>query len=350
MSVPPVPGPLPVLGAGAAFGGTHRLFFENSAMLAAAPTPAPGAGFAPPAPTLPSDAPMAPPSRDLESRSDAAWLLPSQIGFAGMALLILYVLLVLSALLPTRLLDPAWQLSVASVMINNGFLALLALALVHLAAYLDPARPSLVRRRDDFASWALIAVLGFGLLIPLQGYAVWRGLTTANAAQQDRLGAISGRLTALRQAISTAPTIEELQRRLAALKAPPLDAEDLAQPLPQLRRSMLASLERTQNQARDRLGGIPATGVWQLAQASLRSALSSLVLLLGFAAFTRRQGMNQTLLQQWKAWFFTRRKRSAGQARFGRTRVSLKEDSQVYVRNLMGEDTERSDKSDKTGA
>jgi hypothetical protein len=131
---------------------------------------------------------------------------------------------------------------------------------VHLAAYLDPARPSLVRRRDDFASWALIAVLGFGLLIPLQGYTVWRGLTTANAAQKGRLGAISGRLTALRQAISTAPTTQELQRRLAAVKAPPLDAEDLAQPLPQLRRSMLASLEHTQNQARDRLGGIPATG------------------------------------------------------------------------------------------
>jgi hypothetical protein len=252
-------------------------------------------------------------------------------------LLVLYLLQVVSAFLPTRLLEPGWQLGVANAFINNGFLALLGLSLVHLAAYLAPSNPRLARRRDDFASWALIAVLGFLLLIPLQGYALWRVISNVNAQQQNRLGTVSGRLSTLRQAISTAPTTQELQRRLAALKAPPLNAADLAQPLPKLRKSMLDSVDRTEIRARDQLKGLPATDVWQLAQAGVRSVLSALVLVIGFASFSRRRGWESTLLQRWLGRFQQRR-RPFSHAPSKRTHRAGRERAEDFLRSLAVEE------------
>ncbi|KEF41204.1 MAG: hypothetical protein ER33_12625 [Cyanobium sp. CACIAM 14] len=281
-----------------------------------------------------------PPTRfdpDSETSSSTDWLTPSQIGIAGVCLLVLYVLQGLSAFLPTRLLEPGWQLGVSNALINNGFLALLGLALVHLAAYLAPGNPRLARRRDDFASWALIAVLGFLLLIPLQGYALWRGISNVNAQQQNRLGTVSGRLATLRQAIRTAPTSQELQRRLAALKAPPLDAADLAQPLPKLRQSMLESLDRTEIRARDQLRGLPATDVWQLAQAGVRSVLSALVMTIAFASLCRRRGWEGTLLQQWLGRF-QQRKRAFTPTGSKRGHRTDREEAEDYLRSLAEED------------
>ncbi len=246
-----------------------------------------------------------------EPSSDASRQIASQLGIVAVCLLGLYVVLVLAAILPPALLDPAWQLRFTSALINNGFIALLGLALVHLAAYLNPANPHLGRRRDDLASFALIAVLGFLLLIPLQGYAVWRGISAANNQQNSRLQGVTGRISALREAIDKSSSTPELQRRLQALKVPPLSATDLAQPLPLLRKAMLASLEQTEIRARDQLKGLQPTQLWLVVQGSIRAVLSALVLVVGFAAFTRRPRQELTLLQQWQDRFQSRRRASA---------------------------------------
>jgi hypothetical protein len=279
---------------------------------------------------------------DSVSRSTTDSLTPPQIGFAGLCLILLYVLQVLSAFLPTSLLDPVWQLGVSNALINNGFLALLGLALVHLSAHLAPANPHLGRRRDNFANWALIAVVGFGLLIPLQGYALWRGITNVNAQQQSRLNVVTRRLSSLRGAVSSAPTTQELQRRLAALKVPPLNPADLAQPFPKLRQSLLESLETGEIRARDQFRGVPATALWQVAQASVRSVLSALVLMVGFASFSRLRGGKGTLLQQWLDRF-KQRKRSFTRTGSKLAQTSGRKQAENYL-NSLAED-ERSTRS-----
>ncbi len=232
-----------------------------------------------------------------DQRSDDSRQMATQLGLLAVCLLILYGLVVLAAILPPRLLDPTWQLRFINALINNGFLALLGLGLLHLAAYLDPANPYLVRRRDNFASLAMAAVLGFLLLIPLQGYAVWRGISNANSQQNTQLRQVTGRVSAVRDAINKSTSTQDLQGRLQALRVPPLSPADLAQPLPVLRKTMLETLERTEIRAGDQLRGIQPTGLWPIIQGSIRAVLSALVLVVGFAAFSGRRGSSRTLLQ-----------------------------------------------------
>ena len=256
---------------------------------------------------------MADSPRLSEQRSEPTRQIASQFGLLAVCLLMLYALVVLAASLPPRLLDPAWQLRFTQALINNGFLALLGLALVHLAAYVDPSNPHLIRRRNRFAALALVAVLGFLLLIPLQGYAVWRAISTANSNQSTQLREVKGRIAAVREAIKGSSSTNDLQQRLQNLRVAPLGAAQLAQPLPALRKTMLETLERTEIRAADQLKGVPPQSLWQIIQGSIRAVLSSLVLAVGFAAFTKRREGSMTMLQSWQAAF----QRSRGQSRRG---------------------------------
>lgn len=256
---------------------------------------------------------MAASSGRSEQRSETSRQIASQFGVLAVCLLMLYALLVLAASLPPQLLDPGWQLRFMHALINNGFLALLGLALVHLAAYLDPSNPHLIRRRNTFASLALVAVLGFLLLIPLQGYAVWRVISNANSKQSTQLREVTGRIATVREAIKGSSSTNDLQQRLQSLRVTPLSAAQLAEPLPALRKSMLEMLERTEIRAADQLKGLPPQSLWQIIQGSIRAVLSSLVLMVGFAAFSTRREGSMTMLQSWQAWF----QRSRGQSRHG---------------------------------
>ncbi|MCS5698287.1 hypothetical protein NZK32_04425 [Cyanobium sp. FGCU-52] len=250
--------------------------------------------------------------RHFDQRSETSRQIASQFGLLAICLLMLYALVVLAAILPLRLLDPGWQLRFTQALINNGFLALLGLALVHLAAYLAPSNPDLIRRRNGFATLALVPVLGFLLLIPLQGYAVWRGISNANSRQSSQLREVTGRIAAVREAVNRSSSTNDLQQRLRNLRVTPLGSAELAQPLHVLRKTMLETLERTEIRAADQLKGLPAWGLWQIIQGSIRAALSAVVLAVGFAAFSRSRG-SMTLLHSWQAWF----QRGRGHSRRG---------------------------------
>ena len=274
----------------------------------------------------------------VDPRSDDSRQMASQFGLLAVCLLILYVMVVLAAILPPRLLDPAWQLRFTGALINNGFLALLGVGLLHLAAYLDPANPHLIRRRDNLAALALAAVLGFLLLIPLQGYAVWRGVSNANGQQSSQLRQVTGRISAVRDAINKSGSTADLQRRLQGLGVPPLSPADLAQPLPALRKTMLETLERTEIRAGDQLRGIQPSGLWQIIQGSIRAVLSALVLVVGFAAFSRRRDWSMTLLQSWLARFDQRRG-GFGHRRTGLFRRHNRSKADAFLQSLCDEGT-----------
>ena len=91
--------------------------------------------------------------------------------------------------------------------------------LLHLAAALEPeslwhqARRLLVRRCSR------LVVLGFLLLIPLQGLAAWRGLEAAKSLAYRAGRVQQARLAQFRQAVERSGTIAELQSQLAAMQA-----------------------------------------------------------------------------------------------------------------------------------
>ncbi len=201
-------------------------------------------------------------------------------------LLALFVLAVALPLVPLRLADPFWQLAFTSAFCTNGFLALLAVLLLHLAAALEPqsvrhqARLLLVRRCSR------TVMLGFLLLIPLQGLAALRGLEAAKSLAYRAGSVQEDRLAQFRQAVERSGTIAELQGQLAAIQAPALSPADQRQGLPALKADLLSQIRTQETSLRKQAGRrVP---IEMLIKESLRLLLLAPLLAMAFAVSARR--------------------------------------------------------------
>ena len=201
-------------------------------------------------------------------------------------LLALFVLAVALPLLPLKLADPFWLLAFTGAFCSNGFLALLAVLLLNLAAALEPesrwhqARRLLVGRCSKFA------VLGFWLLIPLQGLAAWRGLEAAQSLAVRAGRQQQARLGQFRQAVERSGTLAELQNQLAEIQAPPLSPADQRLGLPALKADMLTQLKAQETSLLKQLGPRVPTGL--LLKDSLRVLLLAPLMAMAFAVSARR--------------------------------------------------------------
>ncbi|MCS5691369.1 HpsJ family protein [Cyanobium sp. FGCU-6] len=260
----------------------------------------------------------------------------SQLGLVGLSLLLLCSGTVLLSILPLQILNAAWQLQFINVLINTSGIGLIGLALVRLAAHVDPSSGRLRRRRDAFAAWACAAVIGFLLLIPLQGYAAWNRWVNASQARNQQLTTTERRVSELRKAITSATTTEQLQRNLKAFQVRPLPPAALSTPLPQLRQQLLDTLQRSEGLVKQRFDRIPPESVWALAQNSVRNVFSALVLSIAFAGLAQRPGVAFSFLHEFRALWRRRQKRSESQARQGGGGFlgQSKKSDRAYLRSL----------------
>jgi hypothetical protein len=154
--------------------------------------------------------------------------------------------------------------------------------LLHMAAALEPqsvwhqARRLLVRRCSR------AVMLGFLLLIPLQGLAAWRGLEAAQSLAYRAGRVQQARLAQFRQAVERSATIAELQNQLAAIQAPPLSAADQRQGLPALKADLLAQIKAQESSLQKQGGPRVPTEVL------IKDSLRVLLLAMGFAVSARR--------------------------------------------------------------
>ena len=109
----------------------------------------------------------------------------AQLVAIALALLAVFIATLLPQLLPPRLLDPQWQLTLCGVMAENGVLPLMALGLLLLASYLDPANLWVLAIRFISSELAGLASVGFLLLIPLQIFAVVTSNSSLELHQQN---------------------------------------------------------------------------------------------------------------------------------------------------------------------
>ncbi len=244
--------------------------------------------------------------------------LASLLASVANALLLMFVLAVAMPLIPLKLADPFWQLSFTAAFCSNGFLALLAVLLLNLAAALQPesrrhpalqpesrrhhARRLLVRR---CSGWVAV---GFLLLIPLQGLAAWRALDWAGAAESRGARQELQRIAQFRQAVVSADNVAALQVKLAAIQAPPLGSVDQSQSLAAIKSGLLAQLQAAEQRARQRHPQAPGQGLdpaqlLALGKDSLRVVLLSLGLALAFAAAAQGPSSELSLLTELeRAW------------------------------------------------
>lgn len=254
----------------------------------------------------PSDQPR--PSENVLARMLAA---------IAMALFILYIANVLARILPLRVLLASWQLEFSASLIDAAPIALLGLILVHLSAHLAPGSPILRRRKQIVARCASAAVLGFLLLIPLNVYAVWSGLSDLEAAKTNVEAEAGRKINQFRQLVSSARNSDDLQQRLESIGVPGLKSSELRLPLPQLKQLLLANLDRAQGKLearKDRGGSLLRQGLWSLIQSVLKLIIGSLALAVAFAAGAQGHDTNTFLLESWQS-ILARRSRRSGVGR-----------------------------------
>ena len=230
----------------------------------------------------------------------------------GFALILLFLLNIIGSFLPPQLLDPTWQLTLASNLIDNGAYPLLGFFLVVLAAYIDPDNAALERRQARLrvlACWLAIAYL---LLAPLQGLVFLRGFSQAGSGLRQQTQRSHEAIVNLRSAISTSGSFSELQARLRQLQAPSLPPDASNLPLRQLKTSLIDQLEASDNALKQNLRQPLVSKLWPTLQKTLRNMVAALVLGLGFASIGTPKGSSLTLLQSWSTgfrWWGTQRNR-----------------------------------------
>ncbi len=203
----------------------------------------------------------------------------------SLALLGIFLAAVLVSAWPPKLLDPNWQLGLIQNLINNGSLALIGALLTHLAMAFHPGSDRLRARHIAFRRWALAASLGFLLLIPLQLSAGWKLYRTVDGNSQQQISQSAKQLTALRQAITTATSTQEIQAKMQTLLGNKvrLTPTQLRTPINQLRQELLIGLDQASNGLQQRIEAQSSFNPDGLIKESTRIALSALFYAAGFA-------------------------------------------------------------------
>ncbi|MEI6030950.1 MAG: HpsJ family protein [Synechococcaceae cyanobacterium ELA739] len=278
-----------------------------------------------------------PPSSE-SSRSGAPVLLSAPgLGVVALVLFVLFASLVAPALFPLQLLDPAWQLRFAGTLINSALFPLLGLALLQIAVELGPHDPRLKSRQKLCSQLSVAVALGFLLLLPLQTIAGLQTSRSLSTAQATRIQGAERRLVALRQAVASANSNEEINQRLQRLQGPVLGPADIAQPLPLLKAQVAAVLDQASLQIARERQATPPTNPWRLLPELLRNGIACLALALGFAALAVRHGSERSLLQEWqKGWSGLLKSLRQRRAASGSGSTSDAE----YFRQIRGEEHE----------
>ena len=126
------------------------------------------------------------------------------ISLAGLVLFAVYVSILVGSLFPLKLLDPLWQLRLGTALINAAPFPLVGLALLHLANSIDPLDPLLTSRRRGAAQLAVLAALGFVLLVPLMTVDAIQQQRNQSVSQADQIAGADGRIRAVREAVAAA--------------------------------------------------------------------------------------------------------------------------------------------------
>jgi len=240
---------------------------------------------------IPADSPELEEFEPVPEVEENTLRLASRLNVFGICLLLAYLLLVAAASLPLQILNPSWQLGLSTALVDNAAIALVGVALLQIAAFLDPEDERLQQRVAWVARLAILASLGFLLLIPLRAYNLFTVSDVAGNVQERRLSQASTRLNQLRDAVRGAASKEELGSRLKALNAPALPPAIEAKPLEAIRADMNRSFERMEAalQQRRQQSRQPRPGTrTNLVVANLRQMLTALVFAVAFAAAGQR--------------------------------------------------------------
>ncbi|MEB3325271.1 MAG: hypothetical protein VKM17_08030 [Cyanobacteriota bacterium] len=163
------------------------------------------------------------------------------------ALFAIFLLRLLPLLIEFNPLNSSWQSELVTTLVNQGLLAFLGFAFLHLAVFLQPRHDLLRQRLRLVRRLAVIPVVGYLLLAPLQLASSFGDLSTARSQKAQFLER-SARLSEIREAVQRASSSQDLNVRLQSLLEPGLTGDQWKMSLPELRKSLLKTNELKQEE------------------------------------------------------------------------------------------------------
>lgn len=216
---------------------------------------------------------------------------------AALATFALFLVGVAAELLPPQPQDPLWLLQVATGFVNTLTIPLAGVLFFHLAAALVPLNDMGELCRTWASRVATALALFFLLLIPLLGFATWRGMTNVQAAVQQEVKSINLNADRVRGAIRKASTPKELQRSMAEQNGPRVSVEEFNIPLATLKKSKLQLVDQVQNYYMNQIPGVKSRKYYPIFMQTLRTSALALVASTGFAALAWNPKRQQSLLR-----------------------------------------------------
>jgi len=213
---------------------------------------------------------------------------PSGVGFLRVAALVLFGIFlgaVVLRSLPIHLLDPVWQVSFATSLVDMGGYPLLGVVVLTLTHLLRPNHRALVRQLLGVSRLCRFAALGYLLLVPLVISALIRDFQNVEQMGRQKREALTQEQARLKQSLKTATTQAELFRTIQIFNAPAVPKFAAANaPLETQRQQALDLLESTTRNVLRTTGNLPA-GTWNsILLNNLRILFLCLLLAFGFSS------------------------------------------------------------------
>jgi hypothetical protein len=216
---------------------------------------------------------------------------------SSFALFAVYIVVVCFDSFPVRLLDPVWIITASSSFANVVTIPIAGVGLAHVAAALAPLDATIDQRRRWISRLSALAALGFLLMVPLLGFATWRGISNVNLGAKLQAEVFKRDAGKLIEAINQSSSPQELQKKMVALQGPRINDRDLVRPLAELKQTQKQIIKLS---VQNLIGQIPSPtseNYRPLYRQALRSALLSLVSSIAFAALAWDPLKQQSLLQ-----------------------------------------------------
>jgi hypothetical protein len=207
---------------------------------------------------------------------------------AATALFGVFVVSVVLRVLPPRLLDPLWQVSFGTALLDMGGYALIGVAVLTIADLLEPGDPRLQRQLWQVTRLCRFAALGYLLLLPMLLSALARDYQHVEQLAQRRQLEVSQQELRLRQAITSAQTRPELLGVVQRINAPALGSFLVSDaPLERQRLQAQVLLRDTAASAHRQAGAVSPSNLSSLLWNNLRLLLLALVFSFGFSSAHR---------------------------------------------------------------
>jgi len=171
-------------------------------------------------------------------------------------------------------------------LVNNAPLLLIGVALLRLAIAWGAGAPAVRAWRLRVCRLAALASVVYVLMVPLDLVSTWRQVQGLPLQAQSRQRAMDRVEQQALQASDQAADGASLASRLRQLQGPQLTSTDLAQPLPDLKLELRASLASNFAALRNQAAGPRAETLFAMGRESLRLVLSALVCALGLSALS----------------------------------------------------------------